>query len=222
MWKTLYIIVSLYGMKYIILTDHSQMMNDEDINILYNAADVGLNTCQGEGWGMVNFELGAIGKPNIVPGIGGLLDFFDKDSALLIKPIINLYTDTSADGAPGECQICHPDDFVEAMDLYYADEKLVKKHGENARKNILAKYQWKDIGKKLYDYIIEVADVKEELVDICDLIDNIPDIVETKPDIEETKQNIKEINKINNHNPSNIKERLKAKLEAKKKLKTNV
>ena len=200
------------GMKHITLIDNPQMMNDEDMNILYNAADVGLNTCQGEGWGMTNFELGAIGKGNIVPGIGGLLDFFDKDSAIQLKPIINLYTDTSSDGAPGECQICHPNDYVEAMETYYANKDILEKHGKNARKNILAKYQWSDIGKILYDAILKVADVTET-IELTD--EDVIDIIETTviPDKKKEEKPV-QIKKI-----TNIKERLQAKLAAKKKLK---
>jgi len=40
---------------------------DADLNLLYNACDVGLNTSMGEGWGLVSCEHGAAGAPQIVP-----------------------------------------------------------------------------------------------------------------------------------------------------------
>jgi hypothetical protein len=32
------------------------VFRDEDINMFYNAANVGINTADGEGWGLCNFE----------------------------------------------------------------------------------------------------------------------------------------------------------------------
>ncbi len=42
----------------------------EQLNLLYNACDVGLNTAMAEGWGLVNFEHAATGAAQIVPGYG--------------------------------------------------------------------------------------------------------------------------------------------------------
>lgn len=42
-------------------------VNDEDLNLLYNACDVGLNTTMGEGWGLVNLEHAGAGAAQIVP-----------------------------------------------------------------------------------------------------------------------------------------------------------
>lgn len=41
--------------------------SDEMLNIIYNATDVGLNTANGEGWGLVSFEHAACKKPQVVP-----------------------------------------------------------------------------------------------------------------------------------------------------------
>ncbi len=43
-----------------------------DLNLLYNAADVGLNTAMGEGFGLVSFEHALTGRPQIVPDHTGL------------------------------------------------------------------------------------------------------------------------------------------------------
>ena len=40
---------------------------DEHLNDVYNACDVGLNTCEAEGWGLVAFEHAATGAPQVVP-----------------------------------------------------------------------------------------------------------------------------------------------------------
>jgi D-inositol-3-phosphate glycosyltransferase len=41
--------------------------DDRELNLLYNACDVGINTSMGEGWGLVSFEHGATGGAQIVP-----------------------------------------------------------------------------------------------------------------------------------------------------------
>jgi D-inositol-3-phosphate glycosyltransferase len=40
---------------------------DEQLNLIYNACDVGLNTASAEGWGLVSFEHAAVGAPQVVP-----------------------------------------------------------------------------------------------------------------------------------------------------------
>lgn len=43
------------------------IVGDEELNLLYNACDAGLNTAMGEGWGLVSFEHGATGAAQVVP-----------------------------------------------------------------------------------------------------------------------------------------------------------
>jgi glycosyltransferase involved in cell wall biosynthesis len=43
------------------------VVGDRELNLLYNACDVGINTSMGEGWGLVSFEHGAAGAAQIVP-----------------------------------------------------------------------------------------------------------------------------------------------------------
>jgi glycosyltransferase involved in cell wall biosynthesis len=45
-------------------------LSNVELNRLYNACDVGLNTASAEGWGMVSFEHAATGAAQIVPGHG--------------------------------------------------------------------------------------------------------------------------------------------------------
>lgn len=150
------------GMKHIVLVDRPQALTDEDINILYNTADVGINCAMGEGWGLCNFESAAIGIPQIVPDIGGFKDFFDKDSALLVQPKVKLYTDMTIDGCPGVAEICDYVDFADAMETYYADQELRKAHATNARSKIIKKYNWDDLSTKLVEYIKESVDWKPQ------------------------------------------------------------
>lgn len=45
-------------------------LTDAQLNLLYNACDVGINTASAEGFGMVSLEHAATGAPQIVPGHG--------------------------------------------------------------------------------------------------------------------------------------------------------
>lgn len=43
------------------------VVEDDDLNLIYNACDVGLNTSMGEGWGLASFEHAAAGAAQVVP-----------------------------------------------------------------------------------------------------------------------------------------------------------
>lgn len=42
-------------------------VRDDELNLIYNACDVGLNTADAEGWGLVAFEHAAAGRPQVLP-----------------------------------------------------------------------------------------------------------------------------------------------------------
>ncbi len=146
------------GMKHMIVIDNPQQLTDEDINILYNLADIGINTCDGEGFGLCNFQQAGIGIPQVVPYVGGFRDFFNEENAMIIKPVVNLYIDNSRDGVGGESEVCSYKDFVDALDTYIMNPDILRKHGDNARKHILEHYKWSDLGERLYNVIRKVVD----------------------------------------------------------------
>lgn len=137
------------GMERLVVPGHPQMLTDEETNILYNVADVGINTCDGEGFGLCNFEQAAIGIPQIVPRIGGFLHFFDDETATLVDPVTSLYVDASRDSIGGEAQITDWKPYADAIIRYYDDAALRVKHGTNARESILAKFPWDTVVKTL-------------------------------------------------------------------------
>jgi D-inositol-3-phosphate glycosyltransferase len=56
---------------------------DEQLNLIYNAADVGINTAHGEGWGLVPFEHAMCKKAQIIPAHTSCKDIW-KGKGLLI------------------------------------------------------------------------------------------------------------------------------------------
>lgn len=146
------------GMKHLIMIDNPQQLTDEEVNILYNLADIGINTCDGEGFGLCNFQQAAIGIPQVIPAIGGFLDFFNKDNSIMVEPVLNLYIEASRDGVGGESQLCSYNDFVDAIDQYITKPELMLEHGSKARSKILEEYKWSDLGDKLHTIINRVYD----------------------------------------------------------------
>lgn len=58
--------------------------SDEHLNLVYNAVDVGINTANGEGWGLVPFEHAMCKKPQLVPNHTSCKDIW-KEKGLLIN-----------------------------------------------------------------------------------------------------------------------------------------
>lgn len=168
-WDLIDIMISetrKYGMsledikKHLVIMQNPQQLTDFDINVMYNAADVGINTCDGEGFGLCNFEQAGIGVPQVVPNIGGFKDFFDNDNAIVLDPKWSFYCDHSRDFVSGEAQICAVDDYVKGLQFLMENPDSRKAMGEKARSTIVSKYQWKDKGAQ-FNSIIEDIYKKE-------------------------------------------------------------
>jgi D-inositol-3-phosphate glycosyltransferase len=141
------------GMKHIIVLDNPQKMSDFDINVLYNVADIGINTCDGEGFGLCNFEQAAIGVPQVVTKLGGFLDFFDDSNSMLVDPSLAYYVDSTRDSVGGEALMTSYTDVVIAIEAYYNDRDLLKAHGKACMESIPAKYDWAIIANKFINII---------------------------------------------------------------------
>lgn len=142
------------GMKYLHIMDRPQKLNDIEVNALYNACDVGINTADGEGWGLCSFEQGGIGVPQIVPRVGGFIEFCTDDTVVFIEPSAHYYIDNGRDPLCGLAQMCDHVDFANAMDKLYLDRKLGERLGKNCRKKVLTEYPWTKIGDHL-EYVIK-------------------------------------------------------------------
>jgi glycosyltransferase involved in cell wall biosynthesis len=68
-------------------TSGQNVLNDEAVNGLYNAADIGINTSDGEGFGLCQLEHMYTGAPQIVTDIGSYRSFLDESVAEFVKPV---------------------------------------------------------------------------------------------------------------------------------------
>lgn len=123
---------------------NDKQLSDEDIYSIYAMSDVGLNTCDGEGFGLCNYEHAAFGRPQILSKVGGLTDYFNDENSLLCVPKIVSY---NIDMERGD--IVDPEDVADKMMKYYTTRSLYNKHS-NKVKEIPEKYKWEDeIGKMM-------------------------------------------------------------------------
>jgi len=65
-------------------TSPPNVWSDEAINQLYNASDIGINTSDGEGFGLCQLEHMYTGAPQIVTDVGAYRDFMDSSVAEFI------------------------------------------------------------------------------------------------------------------------------------------
>lgn len=134
--------------------DGKNTMSDEKINYLYNACDVGINTCVGEGFGLCNLEHGSLGRPQIISKVGGLQDIFSNEYSMLIEPVAEIYLTNTMEYHGGYLEICSTDDFTNAMIKYYDDSVLRETHGKLGRELLPKKYNWGNILSSFHDKYI--------------------------------------------------------------------
>jgi glycosyltransferase involved in cell wall biosynthesis len=114
---------------------------DEDINMFYNAANIGINTADGEGWGLCNFEQMGVGVPQVVPDVGGFKEFCNTNNSMLVKPKVRYHLPMVYCPVGGEAHACDPHDICLAIEEYIMNSSKVEEHGKMARETVL-KYSW--------------------------------------------------------------------------------
>jgi len=156
-------ISSEVGKEYLATIAKPQQLSDRDINIMYNACDIGLNTCEGEGFGLCQFEHLAVGCPQVAPNIGGFKEYLHKDNSIMVEPRWFYYVDKVRDGIGGYAEVSDPKEIADAIWKYYTTPKLLINHGYTGRKEILQHYPWETMVNILYSIIGEVTgtDTKE-------------------------------------------------------------
>ncbi len=118
------------------------VVEDSEMNLIYNAADVGLNTCLGEGFGLCQLEHAALGKPQIVAKVGAFADIFADGGAILVKPRAWIRAATCLDEHSGDLGICDAGDFATAMSTYFRNREKWWRDSTRAAAVLPARYHW--------------------------------------------------------------------------------
>ncbi len=116
-------------------------LSDQQMNLLYNACDVGINTSTGEGWGLVSFEHAAAGGAQIVPRHSACEDLW-RGHAELIEPARSLIPNYSL----LRMHEVSPQGIAEALKHLYRDRDLLTQRSAQAHQNATrAEYGWSPI-----------------------------------------------------------------------------
>lgn len=126
---------------------------DSDLNRVYNAANVGINTSIGEGWGLVNFEHALTGSLQIVPRHSSFVELF-LDCGIFIEPTgYHVNPEISTIGLTVNSY-----HVAEKLQYVYDNPHLIEELGNKAMKKFLSdEYSWVSISKKWDKLFREVA-----------------------------------------------------------------
>jgi D-inositol-3-phosphate glycosyltransferase len=131
----------------------SQIVGDDELNLLYNACDVGINTAMGEGWGLVSCEHGAAGAAQIVPDHTGCADLW-RGLAELIPPAKSYVPEFS----PLEMGEVSPQGVADALEALYRDpvrRQELARVADGPAKN--PAHSWETITRQFDDLLVDLA-----------------------------------------------------------------
>ena len=117
---------------------------DHQLNNIYNAAAVGINTSAGEGWGLVSFEHAATGAAQIVPRHSACEELWEG-AALMVDPVITLTTEQLLTDE----KILAPEGVAAALETLYEDPETLREMSIAAyRRATTPEYQWATIARR--------------------------------------------------------------------------
>jgi glycosyltransferase involved in cell wall biosynthesis len=135
----------------VITPDHRDGVATPGLNLLYNAADVGVNTSTGEGWGLPAFEHAATAAAQVVPAHSACGELW-RDAALLLPVQHTMSLAGVVEG--GEVS---PLDLAAALERLHADPELRAAMALAAHRRACSDaYQWDGIAGAWHAWLSEV------------------------------------------------------------------
>lgn len=138
----------------IISIDNPQQQSDRDINLLYNACDIGVNSCDNGGFELCTAENLGIGKPQVAAFTGGIKEYLTEKNSTPIYPVMHKYGDNRSNGIGTKAELTLPQDYTNAFWRYFSNPELAEKHGRNGREDILTNYRWDSMVEYFYKIIV--------------------------------------------------------------------
>ena len=147
----------------IIMTTQSQQPPSvpvELLNIIYNACDVGVNTCKGEGHGLVNHEHAACRVAQVVPDHTSCKEIFEGAGLLIENAGVDVDMNYNRD-MPVPC----PESLADHLSTLYEDE-MFRNHVADAcyARATDTKYQWDNVAQQFaaeFDQLLTPAEKLE-------------------------------------------------------------
>jgi glycosyltransferase involved in cell wall biosynthesis len=132
----------------------------EQLNKVYNACDVGVNTCIGEGWGLVNTEHAATGVAQVVPDHTSLKEIFDGVKRI---PVESWETDRNYGLERGQPS---PSELANILDHYYHNREELQMAGEWCHERIHQEpFTWPFVQKQMLGIVKKTLEQKEAPVE---------------------------------------------------------
>jgi glycosyltransferase involved in cell wall biosynthesis len=126
----------------LMVSSRDMCFKDNEINIFYNMADVGISCAEGEGFGLCTFEGMGVGVPQIVPDIIGYKEYCTEENSIIVPTSERYYLPTIYSPVGGEAKTVSPKNIAAAMEKYFLEEDLRSIHGARAKLAIVT-YTWK-------------------------------------------------------------------------------
>jgi glycosyltransferase involved in cell wall biosynthesis len=129
----------------------------EQLNKVYNAVDVGVNTCIGEGWGLVNTEHAATGVAQVVSDHTSLREIFHNVPRIGIES-----WEVDCNYGLDRGQPC-PFHMADLLNDYYYNRELLADKGAQCWELVHQEHMtWPYIGKQMLDIVERTLAIKKD------------------------------------------------------------
>jgi len=128
----------------LLVTPKEMTYQDEEIGRFYRAADVGVSTADGEGFGLCAFEQMGQGVPQVLTNVVGHREYAKHDNSILVDATFRGYLPLCMSSLGGETRSVDYRAFSKAMETYVFQEELRILHGVNAKETV-EKYTWPSV-----------------------------------------------------------------------------
>ena len=131
------------------------------LNTIYNAVDVGVNTCKGEGWGLVNFEHAACKVAQVVPDHTSCKEIFDGYGELIRCDHVDCDTNYGR-----EMPCPSSDHLAEILEQLYELPDVRKQIGERCYKRVTdSQFSWETVASQfggIFEDVLRQEEVSSE------------------------------------------------------------
>ena len=129
----------------------------EQLNKVYNAVDIGINTCIGEGWGLVNTEHAATGVAQLVPDHTSLKEIFYGVDRMAIE---SWEVDCNYGLDRGQPS---PTEMASILNGYYYDRNALEKAGDWCWERMHEEqFTWPFVQKQMLDIVERTLSAPKE------------------------------------------------------------
>ena len=124
----------------------------EQLNRIYNACDIGINTSEAESWGLTAFEHAATAAAQIVPGHTGTGEIW-ASVAELLRPSLQL----TSPGSLTASELIDPKTVAATLERLYHDPELLQKRSLAAYEHATQRrYHWDTVADSFDEILTEL------------------------------------------------------------------